>query len=524
MPTVPMRDLGLTGWVQDLEPQDVPFPKAFTTMRNCRISNKAIATLPGPRSVLNPGGTILYSAPYLAEGANTILVITETAWKIYSSLAVSADVTPAAAWTPSGDWYHVQQGTTLIVTNGVDAPFVITDSTAQAIPMPGWPATYTCGVMESYKNYLVAVRVSVAGIPQPDMIKWSHPVAPGDTTYDWDHTDPGNLAGETPYQLSGQGIRGARPARDSLFIYYDEAAVRMSLVGGQFVMNLQTLFTDDGMVSPRAVVVAKGVSYVFGFRDIYSHDGVTPQSLTDARISRWLISNVDYSYPIDSAYNPERNEVCFLFRTSSSQLSDHMLIINLLWRTITLAEMQDGGGSGIYRQIILMPRLETANLTYVDVPDTDYSDVPDLSYRDVYATAVDMVFYGVRNEAGASELVNLDPRSSVNLFPRRMHVEHSLVDLDEVLNSVGDTMVYVSRLFPQVNASGGELEFTIGAVAHPSAGVSWGAPVLFDPANDYAVDLRECGRYLAFRLRSTANTLPCEFSGIDMEMVVIGAQ
>ncbi|MGB5663029.1 hypothetical protein [Eudoraea sp.] len=535
MPTIPIRDIGMKGWVPDIVPQDLPLG-ALPRMLNCRFSNKALATLPNPAVDITPTENIQYAAPYYYEGANRMLLILDSEWRLYEDDDTFVDVTPLV-WTASTYWYHVQQGETLILTNGVDVPFVLFSYTGSFETMPGWPAEYRCEVIESYKNFLVALRITKNAITQPSLIKWCQPVAPGDTVYDWDFTDPGNLAGENPYQQSGQGIRGGEVVGDSMYIYYDESSVRMNYVGGQFVMSFQGLFQDDGMVSPHASTHVEGSSYVFGFRDIYVHDGVRKNSLTDRRLSRWLIENVDYDFPIFTEFYPARNEVCFLFRVQSEGAADHMLVYNRLWDAFTLVETQDPGGAGLYKQIVMGPRLVTGTLRYVDVaadsPENYYSSYDSVSYSDVFATAVDSVFYAVRlvdgqavvrSVSGVSELVNMDPRAFTEIFPRPFSVEQATLDFDEYIKSVGDTILYVNRLYPQVNSTGGKMTFRIGQRANPNAGIFWGDPVGFDPVEDYAVDLRETGRYLAVQIESLPGSAEFTLSGVDIELENVGGQ
>ena len=545
----PVREFGLSGLVKDIRPWDVPM-QAFTGAQDVRIENASITTFGDVFDTLGPfvdDATGLidivpeYADPFWIIGVGSVIMIVFSNGEVRSYYEVSASGPAsytihmaAGGFDITSDIYSSQSGGFWILTSITNFPQVLVASDV-AVPlslsdMPGWPVDYRAGIFEGYKNMLVAAEIEINGIPSPNLIKWSHPFSTGDTQFFWDATDPTLLAGETPIQSDGQGINGLQPLRDSMMIYFDRSMWRMDFVGGQFVMNFRKVFSDDGAVGKYAFDNVEGKALVVGLRDIYMHDGVQKQSLSDGKISRWFYSQLQIGYPVRVARYPLRNEVWITYRNTPSGDADSCLVYNTLHDAFTSVSLQNvNTGEGDFLSIFLGPRLLSDVITYEDVSQLDpppdgptYLDFIAVSYAELFTAPEDTLFYGVSNNPGA--VINLDANIGSSRLRRNVLIEHERIDLEQWLPTHGDKVIHISRVYPQFSGIG-RLQCRFGVSNSTNDNITWEAWQEFILAEDYAIDFRVAGRYLSFQIKPYTNEFPIfAISGFDVEWAQIGEQ
>ena len=81
----------------------------------------------------------------------------------------------------------------------------------------------------------------------------------------------------------------------------------------------------------------------------------------------------------------------------------------------------------------------------------------------------------------------------------------------------------ISRITPQIStdSSNGTFEFTFGAADLPHAAPNYGSMVGFDALSQYKVDARMSGRYLSYKMSTSADK-DFNFTGMDVEVAVTG--
>ncbi len=533
----PIREYGLGGLIRDVRPWDVPV-NSFTLLRNVRIEDAAIATFEDVATVLGPfvddaTGLVtikpVYAAPFwISQGASVIILVLDNGEvRSYADTSTYTLQLPAAGVDVAADFYHTQAGESFHLTSKSNIPQTLfaadVGTPASMTNMPGWPATYRCGILESYKNTLVAADIIVSGIDKPNLVKWSDVFVEGDTSWDWDETSTTNLAGENPVQSDGQGITALQPLRDSLMVYFDRSTWRMDFTGGQFVMNFKKVFTDDGALGKYAFANVSGRAMVVGLRDIYLHDGVQKQSISDGKLTRAFYSTLQLDYPVRLARYPLRNETWITYRDKTTGEANRALIHNSLHNAFTPADLvSETTSDGDFIGVFLGPRLSVGIVTWDGLGGT-WDDLGTTTWADLYSTAEDTIMYGLSNDTGA--LLDLDAKSTGSPRLRRnVLIEHERIDLEEWLQTSGDKVVYISRAYPQYSGNG-QLEIRFGVANTTNDSVQWEAWQTFDMATDYAVDFRAAGRYLAYQVRPVGQTTPnFACSGFDLEWAVVGEQ
>ena len=533
--TIQVRGIGLAGEIKDILPENMPLG-GVTSARNCRIESQSLRTFSNARigTDFSPATVDFAQTFWRLDGDGEIAVENDagTISIIFiDTTGGQTDITPVAALTDTNQWYAVQVGEWFILTNGVEVPQYTTSALPQMVDLPGWPSNYQTDVIEVYKNFIVAVGVTKDAVKSPLMIKWSHPVSPGDTTTFWDFTDPTLLAGENILQEPGREIIAAHPYRDTCMIYMDRKTWRMDQVGGEFVMNFQKVFDDDGILSAHGWTNAHGEAYVFGRRDIYKHDGHNKTSLTDLRLTKYIYDRIDFQFDTHVEWYPKRNEVFFLSRTQPSGDGDFLLLYNTSHDAWT-ESLVLFNGDGVLSSLTVGPRLSTGNTTYDDwgVSGEVYTDFDDTTYADLSDTDETITVYGTsKSQAVIYDLdySGTDPEPTA-LFRENLLIEHRGIDLDEDgTTTVGDKIIYLNRIYPQIHGSG-SVRFTFGLARVANEDPTDQTSVTFnlDDPQDYAVDVRMAGRYLSYRIEGVVGQdVPLfSFTGMDLEVAKVGEQ
>ena len=541
--TIQLRNIGMSGEIKDILPENMPI-NGVTSARNCRIESQSLRTFSDAREGTRfTPATVDFAQTFWRVDGDGVVMVKNDAGTIsiifVDTTGGEIDITPAAGLTESTLWYAIQVGEWFILTNGIEDPQYTTAALGIMVTLPGWPnATdgetnldYKCKVIEVYKNFLVVVGVTKDGVFEPNMVKWSHPVSPGDTTTFWNFTDPTLLAGENILQEPGREILAAHPYRDTCMIYFDRKTWRMDQVGGQFVMSFQKVFDDDGILSPHGWANAHGEAYVYGRRDIYKHDGHNKTSLTDLRLTKYIYDSIDFRFDAHVEWYPKRNEVFFLSRTLAAGDGNFLLLYNTNHDAWTESQVTFNG-EGVLSTLTVGPRLATGATAYDDwaaeVPPPIYTDFNDATYDTLDDTDQTITVYGTSKSQEVTydlDYIGTSPPPS-SLFRENLLIEHRGIDLDDDgQTTVGDKIVYLNRVYPQIHGTG-SIQFTFGVSRTANEAIVWESPVIFNLSDpqDYAVDIRIAGRYLAYRIEKvpTLEVPLFSFTGMDIEIARVG--
>ena len=540
MPIIPLRNIGMEGVIKDKQPVNVP-PNGLTIANSARIEDEAIASSRPSEQILLFTNTPKFVDTFWIQGNDDLIISVEqdgvggvggnvTIIGTQIDGVTTIDLTPVVALTPSEYWYGAQYGTLFVITNGIDVPHVLFDTDPGVTPfepMVGWPTDYRCDVIEGFKGFLFVVGVRIAGVAFPNMVKWSHPISPGDTQFFWDFTNPQLLAGEAIISTRGRSTVGLQRISDTLMIYFDQSVWRCDLVGGQFVMDFQQAWRDDGAITAFAFVEVNGKAVVVGQRDIYIHDGIDKQSISDKVLTKWFYDNIKLDFPVRVSYYPRRNEIFIIMRTIVSGEANLVLTWNEVYNAWTEFDTIQQGGEGILADLFLGPKLDAVITTYGDlfIDDTRYNELSNKTYNDFEEVNEEHVFYAWSQTT--KQLLDIDTPALTTpdpaVFVATTILEHSRMDFDELLGDAGEKIKYLNRVYPQMRGFG-TVRWTFGSADTPNSGIRWESPIDFDIENDVAVDIRVSGRYLAYRLEADTRDARFQLAGMDWDIDVTGVQ
>ena len=392
-----------------------------------------------------------------------------------------------------------------IVNNGVDDPqYWATIATGTKLAaLPNWPASTKARVLRAFGVTMFALDITQSGTRYPHRVLFSHPADPGSVPDSWDVSDPTKETGQT--DLEGNGfVVDAVPMGNSLIIYKQFSTHVATFTGGQYVYQFRQLFSSVGAMAPDCVVEHDGLHYVLTQNDVMRHDGSSTQSILDKATRRWLFKNInqDYVERCFVAKNPYFNEIWICFPSLGETSCNKALVYNYRDGVIGLRDL---------------PSVTSANVGLVDgggLLTVDEIDIP----VDAYVGAVDENEFGPSTQRlllcspTRTAVVLVDSGSqSFGAFTQAF-IERTGLSLD-----TPNTVKTVSRFRPRVKAPNGTvLTFRIGGAMDLYGPITWAEPVTFTVGNDVSVDAFATGRYLAYRVESTA-AYQWRFEGLDME-------
>lgn len=561
MAIMPLRGLGTVGIVKDIDPFDLP-PTAFSSGVNVRFNNGVISRGPVVRSVSDlTRGTSTSTSPLALipqfidsvtplTGLDTLIVAYGDGRAYsYTGQAVTATNLTPSYWTDAGadtpytactlanvyylnredrvPWYLIAGGSS----------FQRLD-TAWGTTSDNWQSNWRCKVLRSFNSQLIALNVTLAGITYQTMVKWSDFALSGSVPNSWDISLVGASAGDNVLADMRSEILDGLALRSSFMIYSQDETWEMLPTGDNSIFSFRRLYNDRGIIGTNCVVEVDGRHYVFGFDDIYVHDGVRSQSLAQGRVREFIYStmNKKYSNRFFVSHHRDLSEVLFCyvsgdseihFRNDDGSACNRAAAYNYVsdtWTFYDLPQVTSMAAGNIdtsktYADLSPFTTYENTGGTYLD-QDDGYK-------RNIFMTGIPDTRYGLSTRQ--LYIFDLSDRGSVS-FPintnatRPAFLQRVGIDLDELKAELRGYK-HVTQIYPEgrVARDGQPLKFTFGSGVYPEDNPVWGTPMTFNGLDLYKLDYKDGGRYLSMQVDYNdykAFTL----SGIDMDVTITGSR
>lgn len=516
---VEINDLASIGVIRDVEGYQLP-PEAWTYGLNMHFGRDGVERIAGREQIFGtPGAAPHFALPVQSASQTFWLYTSLTKGYVYDG-STHTDITRAVGGDYTApdtkSWNGVLFGGVPILNNGADVPqyWASLNPATQLDALPNWTSTVRAKVMRSLGPYLIALNITKSGTTYPHMVKWSHPADPGSVPSSWDETDPTKDAGERDLPDVQAGvIQDGLPLQGRFFIYKEGSIWRMSLVGGTFIFNFDTLSELSGILAPRCVTVTgDGTRHVVATQDdIIVHNGNSIESILDERFKRYLFNNVDSASHENSFMftDPFNNEVYFCYPESGSEQPNKAIIWNYkLGQRGAISECE------INFRNVATGNIEAAIAdTWSTVTGTWDSKTDPWSTnirRSLIACATDTTKFlklntGTLND-GADYTGTLQ-REGLSIIGRKRSGEW-IVDFA--------SRKQVNRVW--IKASGGPINFRLGFQSLPGGTVTWGAVQSFDPATQTYVDVTGSGKAVAIEFSAI---VPFRILGYKLEIVPI---
>ncbi|WP_375292305.1 hypothetical protein [Sphingomonas melonis] len=538
MPTIPVRNLGAAGVVTDMNPSDLEDASTFTAGVNVRFRNGRVSRGPVARTVytlpFEPQHSL--AIPPSSGGYDEIIIVSSDFGRIARlNGAVLEEIAPP-------DHEAGSEGiiTTSCFLGGVSylnreshAPLSKAPGDSTYLPMPNWPEGYRCRVLRSFKDQLIAIGVTKLGAFFPTMVKWSDFASFGAPPGSWATDDTTNSAGENIVNEMQHTIVDGLALRNSFILYCTNSVWQMDFVGGDLIYSFTKLFDESGVINPNCVVQVGGLHYVFDRNDIYVHDGVSPKSIADSKTREFIFN------ALDSA----RSGLCFV--SHDARLSEIRFHYPSSDRLIGFR----GADTGCNRAAVY--NYANGTWTFYDTPNVtsfcrsslisgrSWEDDPEVTWdsaEGLYLTSEgdesQHVFYVGRSAPSqgltAPRLYGVDLLDGGTLpFPiepeaiKPAFLERTGLDLD-LLGKNLTQYAHLQAIWPQISVEQpADSAWQFGGSDLVNAEPLWSDEVSFDPTSESKIDIREAGKYLAWRfiLRGTGDF---RLSGFDVQLVIRG--
>jgi len=520
MPNIPVRNLAKGKGVNyDKSPNSLP-PNAFSELRNARAIRDRIERFGGTQVQSEaPATPELTNARFLKGitrlGNEGLCLLTATAAYITFNGTTWQDVTPAAGWADTSTWNLNQYGDQIIISGFGVTPFVLKSNGSQFVPFTNWLSGYEVQRLIPYKNILIGIGVRISSSPQSGLVIWSDVVDP-DTieAVAWDPFDPTTVAGRNVLPDRDGEIRDGGVLRDSVAIYTDSSVWRMdlsSLTAGitPLVFNFRKVFSDDGIFQNRCFVEVGGRHFVVGRFEVYMHDLLQRQTISDNRFTEFLLQRIGTERVIFVEHYERTQEVLIIYGAQADTLAREALCYNYYYDAV----YRWGYGGGLLSHFTLGPDFGVSVPTWQDLENDGvlWSDLNQTTWNQLFPQNRDLVPYGL----GGDKIYAMDIGGSASsVTPDEVIIERIDLDFDEVFGS-SEAVKHVSKFVPQLLGEG-EVRIQFGGRNALAAPVIWQPERTYTIGQDYKFDLRLSARYPAYRILQAANAGTIALDGFDI--------
>lgn len=348
MPIVRVQQVGGVGVIKDLGAH-VLAPNAWSDASNIRFLDGSAYQFLGHGEV--------YSSPSVAPQFVMPINVAGARYWLYASAAKTYAVNNTGGVTTHTDITHATPRTGIVnqwsgtVLGGIP---ILNVGDASKVPMywdqnlankfvdlTNWPAATYCKSLRSFKNTLIALNVTKAGVNYPHMVKWSHPADPGTLPTTWDITDATKDAGEFDLAEGQDPIVDGLGLKESFIVYKESSTHRIDYIGGAFVFGQKKVFGMSGLLNRGCAVEFDGWHFAVTGTDVVIHDGYTAQSVLDKKSRRFLFQNIDTSYA-DRVFvfkNPFLNEIFVCYPSIGATSCDKAMVYNFTDKTISFRSL-----------------------------------------------------------------------------------------------------------------------------------------------------------------------------------------
>jgi hypothetical protein len=240
--------------------------------------------------------------------------------------STNVDSVGSLTWTEDSSVCSLNQ--IIYFNNGTDVPKKIVSGNS-AVVVANWPSGLKAKTLRPFKDYLFAMNLTESSVELPSSARWSTASEPNLEPDSWSVSDPAKQSGQVNLaDTSGQIVEGLQ-LRDQFLIYKTDAVYAASYVGGVFVFNFKKVFNNKGALGSNCVQPFEGKHFVVGVDDIYIHDGVQAQSVSDGRVKDSFYGQLtgESSSKVFVAVNSREKEMWVCYPSSELKTSCNKALV-----------------------------------------------------------------------------------------------------------------------------------------------------------------------------------------------------
>lgn len=535
--TLPIRNLGASGVITDLNPYNLPIT-GFTKGVNVRFDEGKVSRSPVFRSVkdslgFDPRGAF---GNIPSTGFDTVVIVSDT-FAIYEYAAgtltnVSGSITGTSDPRP----FTLSSLADVNYINRPDRVPVYRDPLGTNFAdLPNWPSNHRCNALRPFGDFLIALNTTEGTATFPNRVRFSNLVDANTVPDSWDETDLTKSAGFNDLVQMQTPIVDGLELGTNFVIYSSSEAILMEFVGGTFIFNFRKLFGDEGIINQNCVVEVDGKHFVFGNNEIYVTDGTSRQSISDERVRQFVYGgmnkkNADRFFV---QHNEELSEIYFCYQSGDSLVNfpdtvrcNRAAVFNYRnnsWSFMDLPNVSAGATANVNTVSTYANATGTYALiggSYYDQEDSFNRHTLMVGNQDTANGIASSKLWALDLADEGSVAFNIDSTAT-----KEPSLERVGIDLDEIKQPL-DGYKVITRMLPQIstqNTQNTTVSFEFGASDIPNQNPNYTASASFDISTDYKIDSRAAGRYLSYKMTVSAGDYKdFQFSGFDLDVTTTG--
>lgn len=535
MAIYPVRNLSKYGVIADVDAYMLP-TEAWSMAVNVRFQDGYVERGPLFKDVtaLTNTSPRFLSADESVDSFSTVQVgyLSGRVTSIVNGIETDISVSGYTDSNSEDQFTDCKLGGVSYINRGDRVPWSKRAADATYQPLANWDSTWRANILRAAGGALCAFGVTKNGILYPTMVKTSEFAIADTVPSTWDDTDPTTNATENILAEMRSPITDAQTLGEIMIVYGLNETWTMEADGSEEVWSYHKLFDTRGAINANCSVEVDKSHYVFGTNDIWRHDGISPESICDSRVRRFVFSsmNMDKANRCFVRHNPSLNEIMFFYVSSDTYAAfdpvdgcNRCAVYNLSKNNWSFYDL---------------PYVFGATMANVDHTDTwnqlsqpwsqlggTWLDEQESLKRILVMVGDDNAAAGLTRTLYAFDMAGDTSYSSLpvntNATKPWMLIRDG-IDLDEIGADLKGYKL-CSSIYPQgrLDPDASPLEFSIGAADYFNQPVTMSPSQTYDGESLYRLDFNVSGRYLSMKITNDDYHY-FKLTGFDMDLDVLG--
>ena len=380
---------------------------------------------------------------------------------------------------------------------------------------PAFVSVYAKSI-RAFRSFLVALNVQRGGVDYPRIVKWSTEAGIQGVPSSWNETTSTVDAGEFELADTKGDIQDGLQLRDTFMIYKEDATYSMSFVGTPFIFSFRQLSPTIGAIAKNCVAEFDGGHAIFGKGNFYINDGQRLKPILPQKLKEYVFTTLDGAQVnkcfVVADYGRTEILFCFTADGASTNHPNKAVVWNYITNTFCIRDLPDVAHMG-YGNV----GNPTTATTWAATSDSWVGE-----------TGPWTMSYDLQDKV----LLFSDP-SNTKLYRDRSGNKEDTTNMTSYVERTGlsmnaqgqpdhTTVKRISSIWPKMSASGTDtINVYLGTQMSTEGGISWNAPVTFNPDEQSKVSVRGTGKMYAIRFESTTD-MNWELDGYTIEVDNVG--
>ena len=379
-----------------------------------------------------------------------------------------------------------------------------------------------CKSLRAFRSFLIALNITKDGVNFPRVVKWSTESATQTLPTSWNETSSTVDAGEYELADTKGDILDGLQLRDSFMIYKEDAVYSMTFVGTPFIFAFRQLSPTIGAISKNCVAEFDGGHAIFGKGNFYINDGQRIKPILPMKLKEYVFQSIDGQQTnkcfVVADYGRTEILFCFTADGASTDQPNKAVVWNYITNTFTIRDLPNVAHIG-YGNVGNPIRATTwatttGSWSAATGPWTMSYDLQDkvLLFADP-STVLDIPKLFRDNSGNKENLVDMDS-----------YIERSGLTLNEQGQPDQTSVKRISAIYPKMSiSSDNEINVYLGTSMSTEEGITWNAPVTFNPNTQSKVSVRGTGKLYAVKFESTTD-MDWELDGYAIDVRNVGVR